>query len=289
MLISGFTDEICSSLSGQLQAARELQLDGISLRGVDGVNIGDCNLSYIQEQVLPVCMAYGLRVSSISSPIGKIELFDEDAYALHLKITDRCIDFAQALQCQFVRVFSFYLPDGANFSECRPEVLRKLKGILERFTGTSVVPLLENEKGLYGDTPQRCLELLEAQADCFSLGLIFDPANFVQVGSNPMEAYALLRPYIRYVHIKDASRSTGINVLCGTGDGNIRELLKALSRDGYDGYLTLEPHLVEFDGLLNLEQGDARKVIQSHGAWNPREAFAMQLTALHNLLKETRG
>jgi sugar phosphate isomerase/epimerase len=77
-----------------------------------------------------------------------------------------------------------------------------------------------------------------------ALRLAWDNANFVQVGVRPFtDGYRLLRPYLDYLQVKDASASTGTVVPVGEGDGQLRETLTALRDDGYDGFASLEPHL----------------------------------------------
>jgi 3-dehydroshikimate dehydratase len=57
------------------------------------------------------------------------------------------------------------------------------------------------------------------------------------------EGYELLKDYIEYVHVKDGLMAEGRVVPAGQGDGQWRELLGALKARGFDGFLSLEPHL----------------------------------------------
>jgi sugar phosphate isomerase/epimerase len=57
------------------------------------------------------------------------------------------------------------------------------------------------------------------------------------------EGYAALRPFIAYVHVKDALLDSGQVVPAGQGDGEIRETIAALRASGFDGFFSLEPHL----------------------------------------------
>ena len=78
-----------------------------------------------------------------------------------------------------------------------------------------------------------------------------------------MECWELLRDQVVYIHIKDAVASDKENVLCGTGEGKIKEILtRAIREEGYEGFLTLEPHLVLFDALQSLEVSDAESIIK---------------------------
>jgi sugar phosphate isomerase/epimerase len=105
--------------------------------------------------------------------------------------------------------------------------------------------LHENEKGIYGDTPARCLDIVESVGS-HRLRLAWDAANFVQCGFRPYaDGYRMLRPYLEYIQIKDALLDTGRVVPAGAGDGQVRETIAALHADGYDGFFSLEPDLAE--------------------------------------------
>ena len=115
-----------------------------------------------------------------------------------------------------------------------------------------VVLLHENEKEIYGDSAERCLSLMNSfYGDNFKC--TFDFANFVQCKQDPLDAYEMLKPYIFYVHVKDANLSDGEIVLPGQGDGKLISIFKALDKNHYQGFLSLEPHLVNFSHLKNLE------------------------------------
>ena len=79
-----------------------------------------------------------------------------------------------------------------------------------------------------------------------ALRATFDPANFVQCGIRPFsEAYALIRPHLVYLQVKDALAATSEVVPPGQGDGELRETLAALRDSGFAGFMSLEPHLAE--------------------------------------------
>jgi sugar phosphate isomerase/epimerase len=112
-----------------------------------------------------------------------------------------------------------------------------------------VILLHENEKEIYGDIPRRCLDIVESVGSP-NLKVVWDAANFVQVGVCPFtEGYAMLRPYLEYVQIKDAILATGEVVAAGNGDGEVVETIRELIRDGFDGFFSLEPHLSQAHAL----------------------------------------
>src|SRR4030095_15126580 len=106
-----------------------------------------------------------------------------------------------------------------------------------------VVLVHENEKDIYGDTPERCLDIIESVGSP-NLRVASDAANFVQVGVRPCtEGYASLRPHLEYMQIKDALLADGTVTVAGDGDGQLVETIRALREDGFDGFFSLEPHL----------------------------------------------
>lgn len=52
-----------------------------------------------------------------------------------------------------------------------------------------------------------------------------------------------MKPYVVHVHIKDWKLGANTGSVPGDGDGQIEELLTELAAGGYDGCLTMEPHL----------------------------------------------
>jgi sugar phosphate isomerase/epimerase len=140
----------------------------------------------------------------------------------------RAIEIAKDLDAPFVRVFSFFIPDGDDPAAHTGEVLARMTALAREAETAGITLLHENEKHIYGDIPARCLEILEAVGSP-ALRAAWDPANFVQCGVRPhTEGYAQLRPFIAYVHVKDSILATRQVVPAGQGDGEVRETLAAL-------------------------------------------------------------
>ncbi len=146
-----------------------------------------------------------------------------------------------------------------------------------------MVLLHENEKGIYGDTALRCLDLLQA-LNCSYVKATFDPANFVQCGEDTIDAFEMLEYYIEYMHIKDAKSGCGTVVPAGQGDGNIDYILQKLHKRGWSGFLSLEPHLGNFEGFADLEQTTEVKKDTS----GP-EKFEIAYSALAQIVKRILG
>lgn len=80
----------------------------------------------------------------------------------------------------------------------------------------------------------------------FNVGVNFDPANMLLYGSgDPIEALRLLLPFIKQVHIKDATRSPaagewGDEVPVGTGEVNWKAFFDVLRGSNYKGNFVIE-------------------------------------------------
>ena len=281
--ISGFSDEISSDLNTQLKTVNKLGMHYISLRGIDDKNISKYSVDMIKNDVLPRLSKWDIGVSSIGSPIGKIYVDDETAFQEQLAQLKTLCEISQLLNCRYIRIFSFYIPRNEDFDKYKDSVIEKLKQFAEIAEQYNVILLHENEKDNFGDIARRC-KLIFDEVGSTHFKAIFDFANFVQCGENTQACYELLSDYIEYIHIKDAVYKDNVNVLCGTGDGQIESILTQIFKAGYKGFLTLEPHLVVFDSIKDLELEHSTETIQNSVAKDGAEGYKMQYEALLQIL-----
>jgi sugar phosphate isomerase/epimerase len=238
--LSGFADEISPDLDEQCRVLTDLGIRHIEFRSAWDTNVLDLDDDQLDRARTTLERA-GIAVSSVGSPIGKIGVGDD--FDGHLARMRHALYVAGVLQAPYIRLFSFFIPDGDDPATHRDEVLRRMDALTDAAEGHDVVLLHENEKAIYGDTPQRCLDIVESVGSP-RLRLAWDPANFVQVGVKPFsEGYAALRPYVEYLQVKDARLGDGTVVPAGAGDGEVEQTVRALLADGYDGFCSMEPHL----------------------------------------------
>ena len=276
MKIYAFSDEASPDLGGQIAAMKRNGLDGTEIRGVNGKNITSLTVKEAAE-VLRQLKDNGLSVWSVGSPIGKIPL-DGGGFEEHLDLLRHTLEIADALECANIRMFSFYLPEGARPENCRNEVIDRLARMAETAEGSGVALCHENEKGIYGDAAARCADLLDAVP---SLRCVFDPANFIQCGQDVPEAWELLGARVYYIHIKDALED-GTVVPAGRGTGHLAEILGGFTARGGDT-VTVEPHLRVFEGLEALERD--RKTPLPEGMYPTADAaFDAACSALKELI-----
>ena len=242
--ISAFSDEYADSLTTQCQALNKFGIEYMEMRGVNGKNVSTLTKAELKE-AKSVLKDHGIKVSSIGSPLGKIKI-DGDT-ASHLETAKWVFEIANEVGAKNIRMFSFYLPDGKNRDESKAKIYDELSKLVKLSENFGVNLCHENEALIYGESPEKCLELLEYFDG--KLKCVFDMGNFVLDGFNPMDAYKLLQDHIEYFHIKDALYAGAI-VPAGKGEAQIKEILDNYKMNGKkDTFITLEPHLQTFSGL----------------------------------------
>ena len=256
--LSAFADEISPDLDEQVAVLQSEGIRHLDLRGVWNTNVLDLSDEQV-AQIRRTLDSSGIAVAAIGSPLGKVAV--DQPFDHELRRLDRAIALAQAFNTPFIRIFSFYPPAGVDWTpHAEPAgygdlVRARLQEMAARAGAAGLVLIHENEKGIYGETIARCVELMEA-VDPRHMGAVLDPANFVQCGETPFpDAYEALRRRLQYVHVKDAD-AHGHVVAAGEGVSHWPELLRRLRDDGYDGVLSLEPHLAaagQFQGFSGPE------------------------------------
>jgi sugar phosphate isomerase/epimerase len=239
--LTGFADEISPDLDAQLDKLVDESISYMELRGVGNTNVLDLTDEDLGRIASAVAQR-GIGISSIGSPIGKVPV--TDSFGPHLERFRRALRAADVMGSPYIRIFSFFIPEGHDPGDYREEVIERMGVLAGEAQRAGVTLLHENEKGIYGDVPSRCVDVL-AGVSSPALQAAWDAANFVQCGiSHPYtEGYEPLRPYIEYVHVKDALSDSGKVVPAGEGEGQWPETLSALDASGFDGFFSLEPHL----------------------------------------------
>jgi sugar phosphate isomerase/epimerase len=241
-ILSGFADEISADPGEQLATLATESIAHLELRSVWSTNVADLDGAQVTRFAKALENA-GVSVSAIGSPVGKIDV--SAPLEPELERLRRVAAVASELGASLVRVFSFFVPAADPPVRYRQQVIDRMAALTQVALEHGLVLAHENEKGIYGDRPERCADMLAAIGSP-ALRATFDAANFVQCGVRPhTEAYPLLRPYLVYLQVKDALAATGEVVPAGQGDGQVRETLAALRDSGFAGYVSLEPHLAQ--------------------------------------------
>ena len=243
LILSAFADEYADNLKEQCEALNKFDIEYIELRGVNGKNVSVLTESEVKE-TKKILDDYGIRVSSIGSPLGKIDIKGD--LNGHYETAKRVYETANILGAKNVRIFSFYSKE-TPFDKCKNEIYAGLEKFVDLSDGTGLTLCHENEALIYGESPEKCLEIAEYFGG--RIKCVFDMGNFVLDGYEPMSAYKLLSDHIEYFHIKDALYAGAI-VPAGKGEAKIKEILDDYKENGRkDTFITLEPHLQTFSGL----------------------------------------
>ncbi len=263
MYYSGFADEAGASIDIQIQATRELGWNAIEARNVDGVNLTD--LSDAEFDAVCKKMADGgVRVDCFGSAVANWskDPRDEQDFTDSLAALQRAVPRMQRLGCRMIRGMSFAVvrdetPDSPALEKIIFDRLQRLVRVCEE---GGVLYLHENCMNYGGMSHLHTLKMLEA-VNSPNLRLVFDTGNPVgtdrRIGEPPYrkqsswEFYSHVRPFIERVHVKDCIflEETGWifpemqHTYPGEGHGEVQRILQDLLGSGYDGALSIEPHM----------------------------------------------
>jgi sugar phosphate isomerase/epimerase len=261
--LSAFADEISSDPVEQLDCLEANGVGYVELRSIHGTNVLDL-AEQQHRDFRDLLRTRSMGLSAIGSPIGKIPI--TEPFEPHLVRFEHAMDLAAFYGTPRIRIFSYYMPDGASPDQFRDEVMRRMAAKARRAEARGIELLLENEKGIYGDVPDRVADLIET-IDSPALRHAFDPANYLEVGVAAREAWQRLKPVVTHFHVKDYDTRTHKNVPAGEGEGQIAELIADAARAGFDGFCVLEPHLIVAEksfGFTGPERfGDAARALKA--------------------------
>lgn len=241
--LSAFADEVTEDFHGQVKYLAKERIGYIEPRFINKKNIMDLTKSEL-KQAKHMIDDYGLKLSAIGSPIGKVRL--DEPFQPHLDKFKHAVELAQFFQTPYIRMFSYYAPQDKNIDDYRNEVMDRMSAKVEIIKNVDVIMVHENETNIYGHSAGNCVDIVKT-INSPKLRLVYDPANFVwgeKIINNVEVCWPLMKPYVVHIHIKDWKLgSKDIGSMPGQGDGQIRQLLTELAKLNYDGCLTMEPHL----------------------------------------------
>ncbi|WP_018685765.1 sugar phosphate isomerase/epimerase family protein [Actinokineospora enzanensis] len=250
-VLAGIGDEAGPALADQVAAIAELGWSGIELRTIDGTSVAELSEADF-DRVAGTLAELGLRTVCVDSRIGDWSTvitgdFGRDLAELRV-LAARCA----RLGTRFVRVMS-YPNDGLHADEWERRTLRRMRELALRAEQADLVLLHENCAGWAGAYPGRALRMLE-EAGTPALRLLFDTGNGIAYGYSSFDHLTTLVEYVAHVHVKDgrATPSGPQWTVPGAGEARVSDCLAVLTAHGYQGALSIEPHL-----NLRPHEGDA--------------------------------
>jgi sugar phosphate isomerase/epimerase len=254
MYMTGFADEAAKGIEGQIRATQELGWTNIESRNIDGVNIHDLP-DAVFDRVAGQLETAGVRINCFGSAIANWAKPINEPMDSSLAEAKRAIPRMQRLGTKLIRIMSFaVLKDRSPDDQMEQERFRRLREFVRLFADAGLTPVHENCMNYGGMGWTYTLRMLE---NVPGLKLVFDTGNPAftpdYVKSKPWprqsawEFYEHVRDHVAYVHIKDGTWDDTTQQItythAGEGDGDVRRILKDLLARGYDGGISIEPHL----------------------------------------------
>ena len=272
MFFSGISDEAGQPIATQIKAHRELGWEHLELRMVDNTNITQLSEDDFDHTYDAVTEA-GMKVSCFGSAIANWARPITGDASIDIDDLKQSIPRLHRFATPFIRVMSYPNDPDSPLSEpeWRKESIKRMKVLAEIAEDNGIIMAHENCSGWGGESSENS-NILIGEVDSPALKVVFDTANPVPYGQNSWDYYNAVKKDIVYVHIKDAKYHPGETVehyvMCGDGDGYVKEVIADLLANGYEGGFSIEPHLaaVIHTGSTN----DPAKLYDSYTAYGRR-------------------
>jgi 3-dehydroshikimate dehydratase len=269
--ITGFADEVSPNLATQIAAFKRFGLDGIDIRGIEGVNVLNLDDATLDDLRVRAKEA-GLVIQCVCSPINKVHYSDE-AREGELAKTHAAVKVARKLDVKRIRIFTPEVPQGEDDAYW-PGVKAWMAEQIEVAEKADVVLIHENDARFYGAYPENAKRLF-AEFGGPNFKAVYDFANTVLIGFRTMrDWFPWILPYLDTLHIKDAVEAEKKVVPAGKGEGELLDALRFLRDKGWSGPLTLEPHL---------------SAAGAFGGFSGEQLFEEAVKALRKVLAEVGG
>ena len=243
--ISAFADEIDPDPQKQIDILQQCGIRHIELRSILKTNVLDLTDLQVSE-LKSLLDKNGFRLSAIGSPVGKTKI--DEPFAPQLERFKRAVHLSRVFNTPNIRIFSYYLSEGGDWDDWRREVLDRMWQKCALAAKANVRLVHENEHRIYGDSPERVKDLMETVREQLAMpatfGAVYDPANYVFCGYDPWQGWQLTKEFTVHFHIKDWVNGEEHGRLAGEGHGRIAEVMADAVKRNYEGFATLEPHLL---------------------------------------------
>ena len=248
MYLTGFADEVSSSIEDQIKVTKELGWNAIEARSIGESNIHDISDADF-ENVCKVLLDNGIHINCFGSTIANWSKKISDPFEISLQEVERTISRMQRLNVKLVRIMSYSRCTGSE--QYAEERFRRLKVICDKFLEAGITPLHENCMNYGGMSWMHTLELIN---NIPGLRLVFDTGNPViskdyskteDRKQDSLEFFKKIHEHVEHIHIKDAflDGDKECFVFPGEGDAKIVDILKELKHMNYNGGISIEPHM----------------------------------------------
>ena len=254
--LSGLADEAADGIDGQIAAHRELGWSALELRLLNGKQCSSASVTDDEfARAMEAIEHAGMRVSGFASAIGNWSRPINGDFALDLADLRVLIPRMHRAQTRFVRTMG-WMQAGTSDQVWRDEGIRRTRELAKLAADANIVLLHENCEGWGGTSPDNARAFMES-VDHPNVRYLFDIGNTVSYGLPTLPFYEAVKPFIAYVHVKDARRNpaggkSNAFTYPGQGDASVREILGDLLRTGYTAGVSIEPHVAS---IVHLGEG----------------------------------
>jgi len=244
----GFADEAGKALDDQIAATKALEWPGIEIRMADGKHTCDYDDSEF-ERLWDRLQAAGIGIAAFSSQIANWARPITSDFAADVAELQRNIPRMQKVGCKIIRCMSY--PNDKDHplpnDEWKAEAVKRLRELARIAADGGVILGHENCSGYGGIGAGQFLELAD-EVNNPAFKLIIDTGNqtlHFQDAEQTWAYYEATKAHICHVHIKCGRKSEeGKYVTCYPDeDPNQTRILRDLKARGYQGWISIEPHL----------------------------------------------
>lgn len=248
MILTGIADESGESIERQILAHQELGWSAIELRTVHGRNVAsslsDCDFDRVVDAVTEA----GLVVPAFASEIGNWSRSIASGFEQDVEDLRRAIPRMNRLGARYLRTMS-WVGDGVADHRWRREAIRRYRELSRIAADGGIYLAHENCTGWAGQSADHTRQLIE-EVSSDHLVVLFDIGNTISHGHEPWTFYSGIKDLIRYLHLKDCRRNPDGGrsqdyTYPGDGDAMVREVIGDLLSSGYDGVISIEPHIAK--------------------------------------------
>ena len=257
MILTGIGDEAGNTIDAQIAATKELGWQHLEARGVEVSGFPKANLHDIPDKAFDLAAQkleeHAIGVYCFGSTIMNWAKTVETPWEVTLAEVKRCLPRMQRLGTKFVRIMSFKPRD--DEARIPGVVFDRVREVTKMFLNGGITPVHENCMNYGGMSWRHALELLDQAS---GLKWVFDTANPVfnpdrskpkpWPRQDPWEFWEHVRDHVVHIHVKDATWNPAKNDADynwpGEGQGRVRDILKDALARGYDGGISIEPHMV---------------------------------------------
>jgi sugar phosphate isomerase/epimerase len=204
--LSGLADEAADDIDGQIAAHQALGWKALELRLLNGKQFSGPAVSDDEfKQAIEKIEAAGMRVSSYASAIGNWSRPITGDFATDLADLKVLIPRMRRTGTKFVRTMSWVRGEVSE-DAWRDEGVRRYKEMAKLAADGGIMLLHENCEGWGGTSPDNARAFMES-VDHPNVRYLFDIGNTVSYGLPTLPFYEAVKPFIAYVHVKDARRN----------------------------------------------------------------------------------